>query len=74
MPPRPSPRLPCRSTQLTSNRPAGGLAPLAACLGGLALAGCQGPAPPAGTPPADPPSGAIRPGVPIFTPARKKRT
>src|SRR5262245_27066398 len=63
-------RPPSRTSRLTSNRPAGGLAALAACLGALALAGCPGPTPPAATPPAatppaDPPSGAIRPGEPI---------
>jgi hypothetical protein len=61
--PRPRPCLLCRDSRLPSNHPAGGLAALAACLGALALAGCQGPAPPAATPPADPPSGAIRPGA-----------
>jgi hypothetical protein len=38
---------------------------LGACLGALALAGCQGEGPPAAGPPPDPPSGAIRPGEPI---------
>jgi hypothetical protein len=61
------PRPRSRVSRLTSNRPAAGrgLAALAACLGALALAGCQRPAPPAATPPADPPSGAIRANEPI---------
>jgi hypothetical protein len=61
------PRPQSRASRLTSNRPAGGrgLAALAACLGALALAGCQRPPPPAATPPADPPSGAIRANEPI---------
>jgi hypothetical protein len=61
------PRPPCRASRLTTDRPRGGrgLAALAACLGALALAGCQQQEPPAATPPADPPSGAIRPGEPI---------
>jgi hypothetical protein len=61
------PRPPCRASRQTTDRPAGGraLAALAACLGAMALAGCQRPAPPAATPPADPPSGAIRANEPI---------
>jgi hypothetical protein len=61
------PRPLCRASRPTSDRPAGGrgLAALAACLGALALAGCQKQKPPAAWPPPDPPSGAIRLGEPI---------
>jgi hypothetical protein len=61
------PRPPCLASRLTGDRPAGGraLAALAACLGALALAGCQKQELPTAGPPPDPPSGPIRPGETI---------
>src|SRR5262245_44435396 len=59
-PVRPAPRL-----TSPHRRGGGARAARAALLVALALAGCQGQAPPPVVPPPDPPSGPLRPGEPI---------